>query len=246
MGNIYKNDVQQGILTHDCVSFDLFQTLVMRRVPMASDVYVMVEQRLTPTLPEPFSVLRMRAERELRAQGVAPSFESIYRYLRELTGLDEREATLLMQEERKVEQEVWLARRDVADMLRMAHDSGKTVTILADTYMRGERIRTLLDALDITFYDHLLSAADVGLTRETGLYAHYRETVCGDRRALHIGDDPVKDGDLAQANGLDAIILPRALDQYRRDNPDAALPQDPSARRILGEKIARQYNSPFA
>lgn len=246
MGNVYKTDLQQGILTHDCVSFDLFDTLIMRRVPLATDVYAMVEQRLSPQFSFSFAELRVRAEKDLQAQGITPTFPLIYDYLRQLTGIGETETALLQQEEQKIENEVWLARRDMADMLRLAHDSGKTVTVLADTYMVGERIHELLRSLDINYYDILLSSADVGVTRETGLYAYYRETVGTDKRLLHIGDNPAKDGDMAHENGIDALLIPRALDQYRRDNPNMTMPQDLGSRRILGEKIARQYNSPFA
>ena len=63
---------------------------------------------------------------------------------------------------------------------------------------------------------------------------------------MHIGDNAVKDGELARACGMDALIIPRALEQYKRDNPAVQIPQDLSSRRILGEKIARQYNSPCA
>jgi len=246
MGNVYKTDLQQGILTHDCVSFDLFDTLIMRRVPLATDVYAMVEQRLSPQFSFSFAELRARVEKDLLAQGIAPTFTMIYDYLRQWTGISETEIAMLQQEEQKIENEVWLARRDMADMLRLAHDSGKTVTILADTYMSGERIHELLRSLDINYYDILLSSADIGVTRETGMYAYYRETVGADKHLLHIGDNPAKDGELAQQNGIDALIVPRALDQYRRDNPNTAMPQDLSSRRIFGEKIARQYNSPFA
>jgi predicted HAD superfamily hydrolase len=63
---------------------------------------------------------------------------------------------------------------------------------------------------------------------------------------MHIGDNAMKDGEMARENGINTLIIPRALEQYRRDNPSTSIPQDLSSKRILGEKIARQYNSPFA
>ena len=246
MENVYRSDVEQGILMHDCVSFDLLDTLVMRRVPHTSDVFSIVEQRLSPQISFPFCEYRTRCEKELQARNIVLSFDNIYRFLATWTGIGEDMMQLLMQEELKAEREVFLARRDMADILRMAHDNGKTVTILADTYMSGIQVRDLLAELGIHDYTMILSAADVGADRVSGLYAHYR-ALCGeDKRFMHIGDNPVKDGELARENGINTLIIPRALDQYRRDNPGVAIPQDLSSRRILGEKIARQYNSPFA
>ena len=246
MENVYRSDLEQGILMHDCVSFDLLDTLIMRRVPHVSDVFSIVEQRISPQYSFPFCEYRIRSEKELLVQDIVPSLEEIYRYMSQLVGVNEQDILPLMQEELKTEREVMLPRRDMAEILRAAHDSGKKVTVLADTYLSGIQVRDLLQELAIHDYTMILSATDVRASRVTGLYAHYR-SLCGeDKLFMHIGDNPVKDGELARANGINTLIIPRALDQYRRDNPSAGIPQDLSSRRILGEKIARQYNSPFA
>ncbi|MBQ7320571.1 MAG: hypothetical protein IJW99_00595 [Clostridia bacterium] len=246
MGNVYRSDLEQGMLMHDCVSFDLLDTLVMRRVPSTADVFSMVEQRLPGGLVFPFGECRARCEKELCDAGIVPTLPDIYRQLRAACGLDEQTTQTLMEEEWKAECEVMIPRRDMAELLRMAHDSGKTVTVLADTYLSGIQVRDLLQMLEIRDYTMILSAADVGLTRETGLYAHYR-ALCGEEKSyMHIGDNPQKDGEIARQYGIDTLVIPRAVDLYRRDNPGATVPQDLSTRRILGEKIARQYNSPFA
>ena len=246
MENIYRSDLEQGIRMHDCISFDLLDTLIMRRVPNTSDVFSMVEQRLSPQITFPFCEYRIRSEKELVSQNIVPTLEGIYQYLARLVNLSESDVQWLMQEELKAEREVLLPRRDMTDILRAAHDSGKTATILADTYWSGILVRDLLQELGIHVYTMILSSADIGLTRENGLYSHYR-ALCGeDKRFMHIGDNPAKDGDLARENGIDTLLIPRALEQYRRDNPGTVIPQDLSTRRILGEKIARQYNSPFS
>lgn len=230
---------------HDCISFDWMDTLVMRRVPYASDVFSMVEQRLSPQISFPFCEYRIRAEKNLIAGSVLPSVENIYTALSQLVRLNEQEIQLLMEEEWKAEQEVTLLRRDMADILRAAFETGKTATVLADSAWSGVRIRDLLQELGVQSYTMILSSADVGYSRADGLYAHYR-ALCGEgKRMMHIGDNPVKDGQMARENGIDTLLIPKSLDQYRRDNPGAQIPQDLSTRRILGEKIARQYNSPF-
>lgn len=246
MENVYRSDLDQGIGMHDCISFDLMDTLIMRRVPLASDVFSMVEQRIVPQISIPFCEYRIRSEKELIAQGIQPTIEGIYAYLAQLACLNEQQIATLMEEEWKAEQEVLLLRRDMTDALRTACEGGKTATVLADIYWSGIRIRDLLGEMGVQTYTMILSAADVGCGRANGLYAHYR-AVCGEeKRFIHIGDNSVKDGEWAHANGIDSLIIPRAIDQYRRDNPGAQIPQDLSTRRILGEKISRQYNSPFA
>lgn len=246
MGNIYRSDLDQGILMHDCISFDLMDTLIMRRVPSPADVFAIVEQRVSHELSIPFAEYRIRAEKEWTSRGLAPTFENIYSIFAQLARLNEMEMRLLMDEEWKTEQEVLVVRRDMVDVLRTVHESGKTATILADSPWSGIQIRDLLRQMGVQVYTMILSAADVGQNRASGLYAHYR-AICGeDKRFMHIGDNAVKDGELARANGIDSLVIPRALDQYKRDNPGLQIPQDLSSRRILGEKIARQYNSPFA
>ena len=245
MENIYQSDLVQGVKMHDGISFDWMDTLVMRRVPYASDVFSMVEQRLSPQISFPFSEYRIRAEKNLIAGGFLPSAENIYRALSQLVRLNEQEMQMLMEEEWKAEQEVTLLRRDMAEILRITYEGGKIVTVLADSAWSGLRIRDLLQELGVQSYTMILSSSDVGHSRADGLYAHYR-ALCGEgKRLMHIGDNPIKDGEMARENGIDTLLIPKALDQYRRDNPGAQIPQDLSTRRILGEKIARQYNSPF-
>lgn len=231
---------------HDCISFDLMDTLIMRRVPSVTDVFAIVEQRISHKLAIPFCEYRIRSEKEWTSRGLAPTLENIYSTLSQLARLSESETRLLMDEEWKTEQEVLVVRRDMIEVLRAVHEGGKTATVLADSPWSGVCIRDLLQQMGVQVYTMILSAADVGQNRASGLYAHYR-SVCGeDKRFMHIGDNAVKDGEMARANGIDALIIPRALEQYKRDNPGMQIPQDLSSRRILGEKIARQYNSPFA
>ncbi len=246
MANVYRSDLEQGILMHDCISFDLLDTLVMRRVPSTSDVFTMVEQRIAPTISFPYCEYRIRSEKELRAQRAVPTLEEIYQYMASLVGPSGADVQALMAEELKAEREVLLPRRDMVDILRVAHDSGKVATVLADTCFSGIQVRDLLTDLGIQVYTMILSAADAGATRETGLFAQYRAHCGEEKRFMHIGDNPIKDGETARACGIDTLLIPRALDQFRRDNPGVTIPQDLSSRRILGEKIARQYNSPFA
>ena len=231
---------------HDCVSFDLMDTLIMRRVPQTTDVFAMVEQRISPQLQFPFSEYRIRSEKELLSLNIQPTMEEIYRYLAQLANLNETDMQLLMTEELKAEREVLIPRRDMVEILTATHAAGKTATVLADGYWSGLLVRDLLQELEVHVYTMILSSADAGLSRASGLYEHYRALCGADLRFMHIGDNPVKDGELAREYGIDTLLIPRALDQYRRDNPGVAIPQDLSSRRILGEKIARQYNSPFA
>lgn len=246
MENVYRSDLDQGIRMHDCISFDLMDTLIMRRVPHVTDVFSAVEQRIAPQITIPFCEYRVRSEKELISRGIQPTMDGIYAYLAQLARLSEQDTALLMQEEWKAEQEVLLPRRDMTETLRVVCESGKTATVLADTYWSGVRIRDLLQEMGVQVYTMILSSADVGHGRADGLYAHYR-AICGEEKSfMHIGDNAVKDGEWARVNGIDSLVIPRALDQYRRDNPGAQIPQDLSTRRILGEKIARQYNSPFA
>ena len=95
MEKIYQSDLVQGVRTHDCISFDWMDTLVMRRVPYASDVFSMVEQRISPQISFPFCEYRIRAEKNLIAGGFLPSAENIYAALSQLVRLNEQELQML-------------------------------------------------------------------------------------------------------------------------------------------------------
>ena len=70
--------MQQEILAHEVISFDVFDTLVMRRVLYFEDVFSLVEQRSGVA---GFRKYRIQAEREVNRLGRAPRIEAIYQRL---------------------------------------------------------------------------------------------------------------------------------------------------------------------
>ena len=80
----------QKIREMDVVSFDIFDTLIMRKLLFPADVYELVRQ-YDGTIPENFSENRIRCERKLIQEKSSPTICMIYDELKRVYGWTDRQ-----------------------------------------------------------------------------------------------------------------------------------------------------------
>ncbi|WP_294159987.1 hypothetical protein [uncultured Selenomonas sp.] len=249
-GDTYSEAVlHQLIDTHDVISFDIFDTVLMRSVLDPTDVFEIVEQRAEQHglhLPD-FKFVRLGAEHRILASKRRHSLPGIYDDVRQALDLLPEEADWLKACEWQVEQEVILPRRQVHEWMKAAKTAGKRVVLVSDMYLSTEEIRTLLQKWDITAYDAIYLSGEHGSGKPGTLFDDMKAEQMG-MRYLHIGDNPIADGTSAVAHGMDAFLIPSAKTMFAstrgRDCLRAA--DTLHARCILGRVIARLCNNPFA
>ena len=80
-----KSQVMKKALTYDVVSFDLFDTLIMRQLLFPSDVFELVDDRLRQhgIIIEDFPARRMASEKEL-SKDRAPRLSEIYTHMKQI------------------------------------------------------------------------------------------------------------------------------------------------------------------
>lgn len=244
-----REEVERRIDGTGYVSFDIFDTLLCRRILHPEDLYKAVERHFSsPSWPEgTFAKIRWEAERTL---GPTAGIEEIYRLVQEELGLSRPAAAELMELEWKLEQENVYLRRDMGELFRYAEEKGKQVTLLSDMFWPSQRLRQLLAGQGLDTETPILVSSELGCSKEDGgLYAAYLEQT-GARPAdcLHIGDNRYADIEVAQRAGLNTCqvlsgyqMLEASAAQTLLDcgttNEDAA---------TVGKWIARQCASPFA
>ena len=235
---------RQEILAHEVISFDVFDTLVMRRVLHFEDVFSLVEKR---SGVKGFRDCRIQAEREVNRLGKAPRIETIYGRLKELMLLDDVRAAALQSEELAVEQEVLVARNDMVDLLKFAVAAGKRVYLISDMYWSAAAVEKLLTGLGISGYQRLFVSSEYSCFKSQGLYDIFRQQVVG-MSYLHIGDNADADVTCARMHGLDALQIYSAVDMLEISSMRGLdeLPANLTERTMLGMLLATVLNSPFA
>lgn len=202
-----RTEVIEAIKHAEAVSFDLFDTLIIRNVMYPSDVIDIVAARLKERGIEPgdFSRRRMAAEKEL-SSGRAPRLTEIYEKVLE----DCREITLSASGLARLEYETELslieAREAAVNLIQAAKGAGKSVYITTDTYYSGEEIKGILEKTGIRGVDGILVSCEYG-TGKTGELFKRLLDAAGMDRILHIGDDIVSDIKSAEKHGIRTFQL---------------------------------------
>lgn len=238
-------DVIERIMSADAVSFDLFDTLVMRTVLSSADVLDIVSARMEERHIEvkDFVNKRLAAEKEL-SQGYAPKLIEIYEKVADgVAGVSTRELSAL---EYEVEKTLLVARKDTVRLLRDARKLGKKVYITTDTYYDHEQIVEILAQNGIYEYDAVLVSCEYKTGKTQSLFTELKKKA-GTGNIIHIGDDIVADIQSAERNDIKTFQLYSASELLDLVGglglADAA--EQLSDRIKLGMFIADIFNSPF-
>lgn len=123
------NEIIEISNEYDAISFDIFDTLIMRKTLLPEDVFIIVEQKLSSQgCSCDFVLNRKRAI--LENPTANPNIHEIYSLFAEFTGLSAPECQYIMQLELDIEREVLVSRKAVVEMLKYIYDMGKPVFLL--------------------------------------------------------------------------------------------------------------------
>lgn len=227
---------------HDIISFDIFDTLVMRRVYVNKDVFRILAQRLDPKFGIDFFTARTRAEAELSRE-TYPYIEEIYEDVVKNCPCLQGQEQALIREEIALERELIIPRQEVVEIFDLAKKMGKMVNIVSDMYFHEDTIRSILDGVGITGYHKLLVSSEYRTSKPQHLFeAYLKELPAG--RCLHIGDSEHCDIIPAGKLGIDTFRLKMSTEVYEQAENTTA-PQDLQQRTRVAEYVAETYNSPF-
>ena len=241
--SVYTRDALiREIENHDIISFDIFDTLVMRTVYYNKDVFRQMAQQLDPIWGIDFFTARTQAEATLSRE-TYPYIEEIYDdVVRQCPCLKGQE-TALIARELALEKAVIIPRQDVVAAFEAAKRMGKMVNIVSDMYFHEDTIREILENVGISGYDKLLVSSEYRSSKPQHLFEKYLAEIPAGR-CLHIGDSWACDILPAGKLGIDTFRLKMSTEIYEYEEniiPPAELGQ----RTRVAEYVAKAYNSPF-
>lgn len=249
LNGITKAELKEKIQEADIISFDLFDTLVMRQTLAPDDIISYVNCRLKEKglFLKDFCKKRLQSEKEL-SRCMAPTLIVIYHDM--LKKLENRQKNITAEQiaelEWEIDFELIIPRRDVCDIYTEVVKSGKKVYIVSDTYYDKKQLEQILKKCKITGYVDILSSSDYGTSKQHGLYEVLKEREKR-KKFLHIGDDIISDIESARKHGLEACRLMSAVDLLEAvGNLGLDIYMDSMSERLkIGLFIARIFNSPF-
>lgn len=245
-----KLDLYIAVDSHDVISFDIFDTLIMRKVPYPEDVFCIIERELKKEgMDIPFMEWRVNAEKYLQCKG-EPNIDDIYWEIKHRYQISDDLIQNLKLKELKWEERVVCPRRTIVEIFEYAKSKKKKVCLISDMYLRKNYIEKLLRKCGIVGYDAVYVSCEYGVSKKNGLlYKIFMNDFSdGVTSFLHIGDN--RDIDFTEAGnmGMASIWIMNSRDLLGVSNMRGIINYVKTLddRIFLGEFLATILNDPFA
>lgn len=222
------DDIKKIIIESNAkyVSFDIFDTAVVRPFYTPSDIFYLLDKVYEETEDSvaSFHDIRIDAEIACRQNISAESekeditLDNIYEYIGRVYGISEELCFRLKQEEQKLELRYCERRQTVYELYELAIWSGKKVIFTSDMYLDKELLANILKKNGYEDCAGIYVSSEYGKLKTTGnLYKVVLDSLgikAGD--VIHIGDNVRADIDAAETLGIQTIHIPRTLEVFEQ------------------------------
>ena len=198
---------------YDVISFDVFDTLILRNLQMPEDVFYLVQKDL-----HYINLKSLRKEAEWKARqkrneafgDYEVTLEEIWDQLNLMTSILPQ---IGMDSEFRNEQQVCYANPYFLEVVTKLKERGKKLVICSDMYLGENRIAELLAAAGYPSFDQYFISCDYRKSKVNGkLYDILKDTLGKQRKYIHIGDNEYSDVKQARKQGLEAVLYRNVQD----------------------------------
>ncbi|MBB5217794.1 hypothetical protein DYE49_08415 [Treponema rectale] len=193
----------KGLLQYDVISFDIFDTLILRPFAKPTDLFLLIGHALE--IPD-FYQIRINAEKKVRQEKFEKTgnyeitISDIYKVIERRTGIS---ADKGIQTELEYEKRYCFANPYMKRVYDMLVELGKKIIITSDMYIPGEQMKEILTSCGYTNYENLYVSCDYGTSKRSGgLYEIVKSDYEG-KAIVHVGDNYASDINSANDCGLD-------------------------------------------
>lgn len=228
----------------EVISFDIFDTLLMRKVINPVDIFKLVEIKARKVGIELKNFYKMRREAELAVNG--KDINSIYQEIKNISGLSEHEKNTLMNLEIETESEMITSRQYVRKMFDKCVAEEKIIVLSSDMYLTTGLLEKLLTQNGIIGYKRLYVSCEQGMSKVGGLLKKVRNDFLG-CKVVHVGDDWDADIKAATTAGMNAIYIPKAYDLALMTPLESCVGhiKNISDSIMVGDIICKLFDNPF-
>ncbi len=243
------NDLKKRIDNAKIVSFDIFDTLIMRKIFSPEDVFRLLGSRIKE-LNINTDIGAVRAKISAKCDSCA-SIDDIYMAIKEETDLSDEVIEDIKTIERDIDGQLCVARNDIAKLYEYCIESGKEVYLISDMYYTLQDIKRLLDKCGLSVIDdrHIWISCEKKKDKISGsLWKEYSSVVGENAKCIHIGDNKTGDIENPTKYGIDSYYLMSGKDIVMNSSISelASHVNTVSDSICFGLVTAKLFNSPFA
>lgn len=192
------------------ISFDVFDTLVLRPFLNPTDMFSYLEESYK--VPG-FAMQRIAAEKKLRLGLPEVTIDEIYCQIPEYSNMKAIE----LREEKRLS----TARADVKDLFNFAVAHAKQVIIISDIYYSQDYITELLNEKGFSGFSNVFVSSEYKATKQSSELFRVAANALGimPELIIHVGDNPISDIDSARRLGIQAYYVPNETAKYLAQKP---------------------------
>lgn len=190
----------------DIISFDVFDTLILRKVSRPEDVFFLVQEKLNYLNLKGIrkdAEWKARAERYEQYGDYEVTLEEIWQKVEQMTGICAEKGIRI---EWKSEQEVCFANPYFLALIELLKKQGKIVIVCSDMYLGEERIKELLGKCGYPAFERYFISSDYRKSKHNGsLYEIIRKEFGTELTYMQIGDNEYSDIQQAEKKKFQTI-----------------------------------------
>lgn len=245
------SDLKTEIEKHEVISFDVFDTLVSRKIVRPSDVFDLLDKEFH----ENDFLEKDRSYPEIRNKVLGMmdnenfKLRELYEKMAELGYVSKNVIDALVQLEFEMEKKLLVPRTEMINLCKELVER-KTLFLVTDMYYSAEQIQELLKlfGLFIPIENIWVSCEHNANKREGGLWEQYKDVVVEEKTALHIGDNKQSDILNPQAYGIDSFYVMSSAEILRNSSIKEIYRMINSVEQslIVGHIISELFSDPFS
>lgn len=196
-------EIEQACEKYQIVTFDIFDTLLVRKTMFPKDIFEIVEKCFAHNLwsISDFAKFRQQAEGDCYKDGINPTIYQIYEKIYELTGCSRDILQKYMEQEIVTEKQFLCARKSMLNFFNKIKCE-KEIYLISDMYLPSDILEEILWECGYTGYKAIYVSCEHGCSKAEGLFDKFIQEDIQRQSAIHIGDNEVADGQCAAAAGL--------------------------------------------
>lgn len=214
------------LMKYDVISFDIFDTLVFRRLNQPADVFMLVGKKLGILN---YQFIRENAEQEVRNIKYAEygnrevTFADIYKRVAYKTGIDQEYG---MSIEFETELDMCFANPYMMRVFEILRTAGKRIFATSNMYLPKDKMKILLEHCGYYGFENILVSCDYHCEKGSGeLFQVLKRQIGENISILHVGDNMETDIEGAEKARVEARYYPacRELGDPHRSRGNSVL-----------------------
>ena len=211
--NSKKINIYEEIKKHDIISFDIFDTLLIRPYVKPTDLFLHIEKLYKI---KGFYKNRIMAEKLARGKYIDYEEITLNQIYKEIDDKYKRFKEI----EIELEERILTMHKENKEIYDYALSLGKKIIIASDMYLPKEFIEKILIKNNYTNYYKLYLSSDLILTKASGnLYKYIiNDLNVKPSTIMHLGDNYHSDFENARLYGIDAFFIEKIIDIFLKNN----------------------------